>query len=123
MAAARKTRRILLVDDNEAFLSALERLLAHFDHEVEAVYSGKEAIAAIPRFDPEIIFLDIGMPEMDGYEVARAIRASGWNRLLVALTGYGQEEDKRRSKEAGFDRHLVKPVEVKDILDVLAGAR
>jgi CheY-like chemotaxis protein len=76
----------------------------------------------LPEFLPDVVLLDIGLPGMDGYEVANAMRGleSGRNVLLVAVTGYGQEEDRRKSEVAGFDEHLVKPVSVKDVAEILA---
>ena len=83
-------------------------------HEVETAYSGPAALEKAQRFRPEIVLLDLGMPGMDGYEVARRLRASPQGRrlVLVAQTGWSQEEDRRRSREAGFDAHLAKPVDV-----------
>jgi CheY-like chemotaxis protein len=85
------------------------------------VHSGPSALETLERFKPEIAFLDIGMPEMDGYEVARRIRGrQEWRDLrLVALTGWGQERDRRQSKAAGFDHHLIKPADVTALQAVL----
>ena len=82
-------------------------------HETRTAHDGNEAIAAAAGFRPEVIVLDIGLPGRNGHDVARHIRAEPWgkNTLLVAVTGWGQEEDRRRSDEAGFDAHLVKPVD------------
>jgi two-component system CheB/CheR fusion protein len=91
-------------------------------HEVRAVYSARTAFDEVQGFEPDVVLLDIGLPEMDGYEVARRIREqpalSGLR--LVALTGYGQAEDKQRTQAAGFDDHLVKPVEMKALQETLA---
>lgn len=111
--------KILIVDDNRAAVSVLDQLLKHYGHEVQTSYSGTEALDILPSFNPNVIFLDIGMPGMDGYEVARKVRSSGWNGSIVALTGYGQKRDRQESQNAGFDYHLVKPVTMKDILTVL----
>lgn len=115
-------RRILIVDDTPAAAQMLSLVLAKLgDHQIEIVYDGPSALTAAEHHRPEIIFLDIGLPRMDGAEVARCLRAkpefSG--TLLVALTGYGQEEDRRRSKEAGFDVHVVKPASLARIMQVL----
>jgi CheY-like chemotaxis protein len=85
--------------------------------DVRLAHNGFAALEAAAGFRPEVIFLDIGLPGMDGYEVARRVRQTEGTRsaLLVAITGYGQDEDRRRSHEAGFDRHLVKPVDFEDL--------
>jgi signal transduction histidine kinase/CheY-like chemotaxis protein len=102
--------RVLVVDDNEDAGEMLGMLLQSLNATVLTVHSGPDALAAIEEFDPEVVLLDIGMPFMDGYEVARRIRARrGKNVRLIALTGWGQEEDVRRAEHAGFDHHLVKP--------------
>src|SRR5262249_33866753 len=97
-------RRILVVDDNADAADGLSYFLAMSGHEVRTAYDGREALAAARAYRPEAVLLDIGMPGMDGYEVARRLRQEpGLERaLLVALTGYGQEEDRRRSREAGI---------------------
>lgn len=111
-APAANGRRILLVDDNVAAAEMLAMLLQSFgEHEIRIAHDGPAALQAAPGFSPEIILLDIGLPRMDGYEVARKLReqAQFKGALLVALTGYGTEDDRRLSLEAGFDLHLVKP--------------
>ncbi len=82
-------------------------------HEVATAHDGMEAVKLAGEFQPEVAFLDLGMPKLDGYEAARSIRQQSWGKqiVLVALTGWGQQEDKRRSREAGFDAHLVKPID------------
>jgi signal transduction histidine kinase len=107
-------RRILIVDDNEDALMSLANLLGLDGHEVRTAANGFVALDAAPIFQPEVAVLDIGMPGLDGYELARRIRAQSWGRtmVLVALTGWGQEADRRRSREAGFDSHWVKPLDV-----------
>jgi CheY-like chemotaxis protein len=82
-------------------------------HETRTAYDGLEAVQAAATFKPEVVLLDIGLPKMNGYEVARHIRRESWGKdiVLIALTGWGQEEDKRRALDAGFDHHLTKPVE------------
>lgn len=105
-------RRILVVDDNVDAAASLAELLRLEGHQAEAVYSAKGALEAIMNFSPNVVLLDIGLPDMDGYEVAKRIRAGGNFVRLVALTGYGQAEDIQRTHSAGFDAHLVKPVDL-----------
>jgi two-component system CheB/CheR fusion protein len=105
-------RRILIVEDNAAAAKLLARLLTKIGMEqVEVAYDGEEGLEIARTFHPEVVLMDIGLPGMDGYEVAKRLRqgAGGDKVLLVAVTGYGQEEDRRRAKEAGFDEHLLKP--------------
>jgi signal transduction histidine kinase/CheY-like chemotaxis protein len=115
-----ETTKILIVDDNEAAANILQKLLTLHKHEVDVAYSGKNAIQKAISFSPDVIFLDIGMPEMDGYQTAHKLREDGWKGPIIALSGYGQESDKQQSKEAGFDHHLVKPVGIDDILALLS---
>jgi CheY-like chemotaxis protein len=105
--------RVLVADDNNDALDSLALLLEMAGHEVMKASSGQEAVDLALELQPDVALLDIGMPLLSGYEVAQRIRAAPWgNRMtLVAVSGWGQSEDKRRSKEAGFDLHLVKPVE------------
>jgi len=116
-------RRILLVDDNEDAAWSLGELLRLLGHEVDVVYSGPEAIERAIARRPEVVLLDIGMPGMDGYEVARRLKESGAleGALLIAMTGYGQDRDRERSRAEGFHHHLVKPIEVNAILALLGG--
>jgi PAS domain S-box-containing protein len=113
-AAAMSARRILVVDDNRDAAMSLAALLRLLGHEVATAFSGLEALRLAELQAPELILLDLGMPHMNGYDTAARIREQPWGRkvLLVALTGWGQESDRQRSHEAGFDHHLVKPVEV-----------
>jgi PAS domain S-box-containing protein len=106
-------RRILVVDDNEDAAESLAALLSISGHETRMAHDGPDAIQQAERFHPDIVFLDIGMPTLDGHETARLIRQQPWGRkmVLIALTGWGQSEDRRRSKEAGFNHHLVKPAD------------
>jgi PAS domain S-box-containing protein len=115
--------RILVVDDNADAADSLAALLELESHQVEVSYGSADALERVARFRPAIVLLDIGLPEMDGYEVARRIRAMRDidPPRLIALTGYGQTEDRRRAKEAGFDSHLVKPVEFPALQRALAG--
>lgn len=110
-------RRILVVDDNVHAARALEYLLTRLGHQVALAHDGPGALAAAAAVPPQLVFLDIGLPGMDGYAVAARLRAAGHHRAtLVALTGYGQDDHLRRSNEAGFDHHLVKPVDF-DVLE------
>jgi signal transduction histidine kinase/CheY-like chemotaxis protein len=115
-------RRILVVDDNVDAAESLALLLRLAGHEAEVVNDGRTALEAVRAMAPEMVFLDIGLPGMDGYEVARQIRQIPGREeiFLLALTGWGQKEDRRRSKEAGFDRHLVKPLDPAMLRDLLA---
>ena len=115
-------RRILIADDNADALESLATLLSLNGHQVFRAPDGEAALRVVERLKPEIALLDIGMPRLDGYEVARRIRTldGGHNIMLVALTGWGQESDRRRAQEAGFDAHLTKPVDL-DKLGQLLG--
>lgn len=116
-------RRIVLVDDNPAIVHMMRKLLQHCGHEVVAVAAdGVSAVEAARETAPDVVLLDIGLPMLDGYEAARRIRQiPGLEEvLLVAMTGYGQEQDRRRSRAAGFDRHIVKPVSIQ-MLQALLG--
>jgi PAS domain S-box-containing protein len=117
-----RPRRILVADDNPDAGDTLAMMLRMMGHEVCVARDGVEALDQGPRFHPDIALLDIGMPRLNGFETARQIRASEWGRdiVLVALTGWGQEEDRRRSQEAGFDHHMVKPVELATLEGVLS---
>lgn len=119
-------RKVLIVDDNAAAARMLEVLLARVgEHEVHVAHDGPEALQVVEEFQPDIIFLDIGLPGMNGYEVAAKLRnrPATQNTFLVALTGYGQSDDRRRSLEAGFDEHLVKPPAWEAIERLLADPR
>jgi two-component system CheB/CheR fusion protein len=109
--AAAPRRRILVVDDNEDAAKSLSAFLELIKHDVRSAHDGSEALRVGAEQHPDVVFLDIGLPDQDGYEVARLIRQQPWGRdvILVALTGWGQDEDRRRSLEAGFDLHLTKP--------------
>ena len=118
-------RRILVVDDSEDSAESLAMLLRHEGHEVITAPDGPKAIEAAKSFGPELILLDIGMPGMDGYAVARSLRQMPEMReaILVAQTGWGQEEDRRRTTEAGFNAHLVKPIDPSELKRIVAAAR
>ncbi len=113
--------RVLVVDDHADSADSLSLLLVHLGHEVQTAYEGKTALAMAREFRPRFVFCDLGLPVMDGYEVARRLRSLPETRgsVLVALTGYGQEEDKKRSVTAGFHYHLVKPVSPRSLEDLL----
>ncbi len=115
-------RRILVVDDNVDAADTLALLLRVDGHEVRVVYDGEAALAAVAAGPPDVVLMDIGLPRLDGYEVARHLRQQPGLRglVLIALTGWGQEEDRRRSREAGFDHHLTKPVDPDDLQRLLA---
>jgi CheY-like chemotaxis protein len=106
-------RRILVVDDNKDSADSLSMMLGITGMDVRTAYDGLEAVAAAAAFNPDVVLLDIGLPKLNGYEVARRIREHPWGKdmVLVAVTGWGQEEDRRRSQEAGFNAHMVKPVD------------
>jgi CheY-like chemotaxis protein len=106
--------RILVVDDNRDAADMLAMFLQISGHETHTAHDGVEAIEATARLQPDLVLLDIGLPRLSGYEAARRIRKQheqGGRPVLVALSGWGQDEDRRRSEEAGFDAHLVKPVD------------
>lgn len=115
-------RRILVVDDNRDAANSLGMILQLLGAEVRVVEGGFEALAIFPSYEPSVLLLDIGMPGMDGYEVARNIRARfpDCGTKMVALTGWGQDEDRQRAQEAGFDHHLVKPAEISDLQQLLS---
>lgn len=117
--------RLLVVDDNHDAANSLAMLLTLKGHEVAAAYSGSAALELVKNYEPDLVFLDIGMPGMDGCEVARRLREDVRERrlILVALTGWGQEEDRKRTTEAGFDYHLVKPPDATALEAVLANLR
>jgi PAS domain S-box-containing protein len=115
--------RILVVDDNKDSADSLGMLLRLKGNDIRTAHDGLEAVEAAESFQPELVLLDIGLPKLNGYEVARRIRRQPWGQdaILVALTGWGQDEDRRRSQEAGFNFHIVKPVELADLEKLLAG--
>lgn len=114
--------RILVVDDNRDAADSLAVLLRLMGHDISRAYDGLQAIKVADELRPGVILMDIGLPRMNGYDVARRIREKPWGKsmTLIALTGWGQEEDKRRAKEAGFDHHLIKPVEISSLEALLA---
>jgi two-component system, sensor histidine kinase len=120
--APQSKRRVMIVDDSVDGAESMSVLLEMLGHEVRVVYDGASALAAAPGFRPEVVILDIGLPDLDGYHVARALRAQpeSAGALLIALTGYGQEADRQRTRAAGFDHHLVKPASLEDVERVIA---
>jgi CheY-like chemotaxis protein len=111
--AGKRSLRILVVDDNVDAADGLKMLLELNREQVRVAYDGESALTIARDFRPQVVLLDVGMPRMDGYEIARRLKAAPETRetVLVAVTGWGQPEDRKRSREAGFDHHLVKPVE------------
>jgi len=114
-------RRVLVVDDRVDVANSLARLLMTMGHEVYVAHDGVSAIAAGSTFKPDVIFLDVGMPNLDGYDTCRQIRQEPWGKdiLIAAVTGWGGESDIRRAKEAGFDRHQAKPVDSSTLAELL----
>jgi CheY-like chemotaxis protein len=106
-------RRILVADDNADSASSMALLLEILGNEVRTAGDGLEAVEVASSFRPDVILMDIGMPRLDGYDACRRIREEPWGRdiVLIALTGWSQDEDVRQARDAGFDHHLVKPVE------------
>jgi CheY-like chemotaxis protein len=117
-------RRVLIVDDNADAANSLAMLLGLRGHDVQVAFSGREALERIDSFEPDVVLLDIGLPQMDGYELAERLRAIPKLRgvRLIALTGYGQAEDQQRARAAGFDNHVVKPLNVLSLERAIAGA-
>jgi signal transduction histidine kinase len=120
---SRMSRRVLVVDDNVDAAESMALLLRVQGHEVRTAYEGRSALDAAAAFRPQVVLLDLGLPQMDGYEVARRLREQlpTNGMALVAVTGYGQDEDRRQTAAAGFDAHLVKPADVTKLGELLAG--
>jgi CheY-like chemotaxis protein len=114
-------RRVLVVDDNRDGAASLAMLLTVMGNETRTAHDGLEGVEQAEAFRPDLIVLDIGLPKLNGYDACCRIREKPWakNTLIVAATGWGQEEDRRRSKEAGFDHHLVKPVDAGELIRLL----
>jgi len=114
-----------VVDDNRDQAESLGMLLEIFGHQVRIAYDGIQALEVAESFKPQVVLLDIGLPGMSGYDVARRMRENPAlkNTVLVAQTGWGEEADRRRSSEAGIDRHLVKPVDIQIVEEILEGIK
>jgi two-component system CheB/CheR fusion protein len=123
VAPGNPRRRILVVDDNRDSADSSAMMLELMGHETTRAYDGIEALEAAAAFRPEVILLDIGLPQMSGHEVAARIRAQPWGAgiILIAVTGWGQEKDRHQSRESGFDHHLVKPIDTVELVQLLAG--
>jgi signal transduction histidine kinase/ActR/RegA family two-component response regulator len=117
-------RRMLVVDDNADGADSLGLLLEMLGADVRVVYDGHAALEALDTFQPSVVLLDVGMPDLDGYEVARRMRARAGNQLtIIAITGWGQPDDRARSREAGFDEHLTKPPDLEQLRHLLVSSR
>jgi two-component system CheB/CheR fusion protein len=121
-SATKSRRRILVIEDNLDVADSLRDVLTFGEHEIEVAYNGPDGIAKARKFHPEVVLCDIGMPGMDGYEVARAFRADAAlnGAFLVALTGYALPEDLERAQAAGFARHIAKPPSLEKLGEILA---
>jgi CheY-like chemotaxis protein len=121
-AATRAPMRILIADDNRDAAEALSQFLARTGHSIFLAYDGRQAIELANQLKPEVAVLDIGMPEIDGYEVARRLRAEAWSArlVLVAVTGWGQAHDKNEAFAAGFNHHFTKPIDPGRLESLLA---
>ncbi|MHB8624127.1 MAG: ATP-binding protein [Sulfuricaulis sp.] len=119
------SQRVLVVDDNADATQSMTMMLKLLGHETQAAYNGLEALDVAAEFRPNVVFLDIGMPKLNGYETCRRLRERSWGKsiTLIALTGWGQEADKRASRDAGFDHHLVKPIDPMRLQQLLASVR
>ncbi len=119
------SRRILVVDDNRDSADSLSAMLKLMGHDTRTAFDGQQGVDVAAEFRPEVVLLDIGLPKLNGYDACRAIREQPWgtNVLLIAVTGWGQDDDHRRSREAGFDHHMVKPVDLQVLTPMLAGSR
>jgi signal transduction histidine kinase/ActR/RegA family two-component response regulator len=124
-AASERQRRVLVVDDNRDAAQSLAELLMLSGHDARCAFSGDEALALAETFLPEVVLLDLGMPGRDGWSTVRAMRERAWAQRasIIAVTGWGQPQDRSRSAEAGFDGHLVKPVDLEQLLRLLARER
>jgi CheY-like chemotaxis protein len=113
--------RILVVDDNRDGAESLSMLLKVLGSQTVTAYDGEEAVAVAERYRPDVILLDIGLPKLNGYEACRRIRKqeAGRETIIIAQTGWGQNEDRERTREAGFDHHLVKPVDPNELMKLL----
>lgn len=115
-------RRVLVVDDNQDSAASMAMLVRVLGAETRTACDGEQAIVVAAEFRPELVFLDIGLPGIDGYEAARRIRREPWGKAIVlaALTGWGNDDDKQRSLDAGFDHHLLKPLDLATLKRLLS---
>jgi CheY-like chemotaxis protein len=122
-AVTPKRFRILVVDDNHDSALSLAMMLSIMGHETRTAHDGESAVATAESFLPDVVLLDIGLPKLNGYEVAQRIREQPWgtSMFLIAVTGWGQDEDRQRSSEVGLNVHMVKPVEPAALEQLLAG--
>src|SRR5688572_12804726 len=120
-----KRFRILVVDDNHDSALSMAMMLSIMGHETRTAHDGESAVATAESFLPDVILLDIGLPKLNGYEVAQRIRENAWgaSMYLIAVTGWGQDEDRQRSSEVGLNQHMVKPVEPAALEKLLAELR
>jgi DNA-binding response OmpR family regulator len=120
MASADNSRRVLVADDNEDATEILAMLLTERGNEVRIAHDGEQAVAVELEFNPEVVLLDIGLPKLSGYAVARRIRSvRGRDVLIIAITGMGQEDDRQRARDAGFDHHITKPIDFNVLLGII----
>ena len=121
-SAGTRKNRILVVDDNKDSANSMAAMLEMLGHEARAAFDGIAAVETAESYKPDIVLLDIGLPKMSGLAAARKIREQSWGQamFLIAVTGWGDEKDRRRSAEAGFNLHLVKPVDPAELENVLA---
>jgi CheY-like chemotaxis protein len=117
--------RVMVIDDNSDITESMEVLLRMLDHDVEVAHDGATALRRAPDFQPDVVLLDIGLPHMDGYQVARALRSIPTlkDSLLVACTGYGRADDREAAGKAGFDQHVIKPMSADTLIEILAVAQ
>jgi CheY-like chemotaxis protein len=121
-APARRARRVVVIDDNEDAATTVAILLRHAGHTVDVAHSGPAELEAVRHANPDVVLLDLGMPGMSGYDVARRLREdAGKGLLLIAVSGYSSDNMRRRAEEAGFDHYVVKPFDLSDIVALLDG--
>ena len=117
-------RRVMVVDDNHDSADTMAELVKIWGYEVRTAHDGPGALDCARSFRPHVVLLDVGLPGMDGYELAQRLRAEGLaGNLMVSVTGYGQDEDRRKAEEAGFDHHLTKPVDPRQLQPLLESLR
>lgn len=121
VAAGGEPRRILIVEDEPDVRETLKTLFEELGHQVDVVADGLDAVARLLELQPDVAFIDVGLPGIDGYEVARRVRAAprGAGLYLIALTGFGGEKAMQKSREAGFDRHVLKPIQIDALIGLL----